>query len=170
MKFKRPSRKQPTPDELRDKILHFIQTHFYQGQAVSFAKDRPRLLEWVVLKLAVYLDDKAVSVSTERYLQIMMDEVLMPALRCGDTGNITYLPAWLGKVVESHLRIHGEDYYNEGKARRDNIQTHLAVALNACQVGIQARDPIREMADAARLLKAPKRAFKPSKKEQLTLL
>lgn len=170
MKPHRPQRKQPTPDELRDKILHFIQTHFYQGQAVEFAKDRRRLLEWVVLKLAVYLDDKAVSISTERYLQIMMDEVLMPALRCGDTGNITYLPAWLGKTVESHLRIHGEDYYNEGKARRDNIQTHLAVALNACQVGLQARDPIREMADASRLLKTPKRVVKPVKKEQLNLL
>lgn len=103
MKPKRPQRKQPTPQELRDELLRFIQTHFYPGHAVAFAKDTPRLLSWVVLKLAVYLNSRAVSISTERYLEIMK-AVLMDALRFGDTGKITYLPAWLGKVVATQQR------------------------------------------------------------------
>jgi hypothetical protein len=169
MRLKRPTRKQPAPDELRDELLRFIQTHFYAGQPVAFAKDTRRLLEWVVLKLAVYLDDKAVFIPTARYLDIMKNEILMPALQCGDTGNITYLPAWLGKVVESHLKIHGEDYYNEGKAERENIHTYLAGALKAAQAGIQGRSPIQEMATAARLLKTKKTVFKRPSKDQLSL-
>lgn len=122
-----------------------------------------------MLKLASYLDEKAVSISTARYQEIMQS-VLMEALRFGDTGNITYLPAWLGRCVESHLAVHGEKYYEEGKANRDNVQTHLAGALKIAQAGVQGRDPIREMADAARLLKGKKRVFKPASKEQLNLL
>jgi len=169
MKSRRPQRKQPTPDELRDTLLNFIQTHFYPGQPVVFAKDRPRLLKWVVLKLATYLDEKAVSISTARYQEIMQ-KVLMEALRFGDTGNITYLPAWLGRCVESHLAVHGEGYYEEGKLARESVQTYLSGALKIAQAGLQGRDPIREMADAARLLKAKKRPVKPPQKQQLSLL
>jgi hypothetical protein len=169
LKPSRPKRYQPTPEELRDKLLHFIQTHFYQSQPIVFAKDRPRLLKWVVLKLATYLDEKAVSISTARYQEIMQ-ALLLDALRFGNTGNITYLPAWLGRCVDSHMAVHGEKYYEEGKANRESIQTHLAGAMNIAQAGAQGRDPIREMADAARLLKPKKRAFKAPKNQQPELL
>jgi len=170
LKPSRPQRKQPTPQELRDTLMNFIKTHFYQGHPVDFAKDYKRLLGWVVLKLATYLDSKAVSIPMDRYREIMMDEILMPALRCGDTGNITYLPAYLGRCVEKHLAIHGEDYYNEGKAVRDSIKTYLPEALKIAQAGIQGRDPIRELAEAARLLKSPKRVVKAPKNQQPDLL
>lgn len=169
MKPRRPQRRQPTPEELRDTLLHFIQTHFYKGQPVAFAKDRPRLLKWVVLKLASYLDDKAVSISTERYQEIMQ-KVLMEALQFGDTGNITYLPAWLGRCIDSHLDVHGEGYYEEGKAARENVQTHLSGALKIAHAGLQGRDPVREMAEAARLIRPQKRPVKTVVKEQLPLL
>lgn len=169
MKPARPQSKQPRAEDVQDAILRFIQNHFYQGQPVSFAKDRPRLLKWVVWKLAVYLDSKAVTIPGERYLEIMLVKpgILMEALRFGDTGNITYLPAWLGKCVESHLAVHGEDYYDEGKALRN----HVAGALEIAHAGLQGRDPIREMAEASRLLKsAKKQPFKPASKAQLKLL
>lgn len=168
--FKRPAQKQPTPDDLRDTLLNFIRTHFYRGlEPLAFTKDRPRLLEWVILKLASYLDEKAVWISTGRY-QDIMQALLLDALRFGDTGHITYLPGYLGRCVDSHLAVHGEKYYEEGKANRDNIHTHLGGALKIAQAGMQGRDPIREMAHAARLLKAPKRVVKAPKKEQLDLL
>ena len=171
MKHNRPPRKQHTSVELRDSILHFIQTHFYPGQNVMFYKHTPDLLKWVVLKLAAYLDDKAVSIPTDRYLEIMVGNsqkpgILMQALQFGDTGNITYLPGYLGICVERHLKIHGEDYYEEGKALRNHIDGALALAHK----GIQGRDPIRELADASRLLKsAKKQPFKPASKAQLSL-
>src|SRR5262249_45381126 len=149
---------------------------FYQGQRLAFVKDTPRLLEWVVWKLAVYLDDKAVTIPSSRYLEIMIygtpkkPSILMEALKFGDTGNITYLPAWLGKCVESHLAIHGERYYEEGKTLRNAI----GGALKFAKAGIQERDPVRELAEASRLLKAQKRVKKstgkPAKNSQLTLI
>lgn len=168
--FKRSAQKQPTPDDLRDTLLNFIRTHFYRGQApLVFTKDRPRLLLWVVLKLATYLDEKAVWIPSARYQEIMQ-ALLLEALRFGDTGNIGYLPAWLGRCVDSHLAVHGERYYEEGKLNRDSIHTHLPGALKIAQAGMQGRDPIREMANAARLLKAPKRVIKAPKNDQLTFL
>jgi hypothetical protein len=151
-------------------VLDFIQRKFYSSQAVSFAKDRPRLLGWVVLKLAVYLDDRAVTISPERYLEIMTGDqgILMEALRFGNTGQITYLPAWLGKVVESHLAVHGDEYYEEGKALRNHLQS----AINLARAGLQGRDldPIRELAAAARLLKPARRPLKRARNDQPSLL
>ncbi len=168
MKPSRPPRKQPTPQELRDEILRFIQSKFYPNRPTPFAKDRPRLLLWVVLKLAVYLNSRAVSIPTDRYLEIMTGPkgILMEALRFGDTGSISYLPAWLGKVVESHLAVHGEDYYDEGKALRNHMDAALALAKG----GIQGRDPIRELAQASLLLKGKKKTVNVPRKDQLNLL
>jgi hypothetical protein len=179
MKSKRPASKQPTPVELRDELLRFIETHFYPGHRLEFIKDTPRLLKWVVLKLAEYLDDKAVSIPTARYLQIMTWKggkdaegkqrppgILMEALRFGDTGTITYMPAWLGKVVESHLRIHGEEYYEEGKTIR-NYLDHVAARLP--QAGAEPPNPTRELAQAARLLKTKKKPVNLPRNDQLTM-
>lgn len=163
-KFSKPRSHQPTPLELRDELLRFISSQFYPGRTLQFTKDTPRLLKWVVLKLAEYLDERGVSIGTDRYLEIMRG-ILMDALRFGDTGNITYLPAWLGKVVESHLRIRGEQYYDEGKALRN----HLDAALKTARSGVQGRNPVHEMATASRLLKAKKRPINSPSKHQLNL-
>ena len=125
-------------------------------------KDTPKLLEWVVLRLAVYLDEKAVWIDTARYVEIMSGQkgILMEALQFGNTGNITYLPAWLGRCVESHIAVHGEKYYEEGKSNRESIQTHIAAALKGIQPTATAPNPMRVLAEAAKLLKAKKRPVK----------
>jgi hypothetical protein len=85
-------RKQPTPQELLDDLLGFLQRKFYQGQPVAFAKDRRRLLDWVVLWPAAWLDERGVTLPAARYREIFMS-VFMDGLRFGNTENITYLPA-----------------------------------------------------------------------------
>jgi hypothetical protein len=159
----RPPSHQPTPQALIDELSRFLESKFYPGHPVPFQKDRPRLLKWVVFPLAKYLDDKAVTIPPARYLEIVKG-VLMEALQLGDTGRITYLPAWLGKVMQSHLDHHGEEYYEEAKVTRNYITTVMA--------GIRpgpARDAVRELAQAARLLK-PKKAPKRPINAQLNLL
>lgn len=167
MKPKRPISKQHTSQEVLDELLRFIESKFYQGDRINFLKDRPRLLKWVVLKLAEYLNEKAVTVSSQRYLEIMRDDVLMEAVRFGRTDEIKYRPAWLGKVVEMHLAHHGEAYYEEGKSLRNAAEKALATARG----GVQGRDPVRELAEASRLLKpARKPTLKAPQKDQLNLL
>jgi hypothetical protein len=146
--------------------MAFLERKFYQGHRIEFVKDRPRLLDWVVLWPARWLDDRGVTIPADRYRDIVMG-VFMDSLRFGNTENITYLPAWLGKVIQSHFAVHGDEIYDEGKNLRAVLERTLLVAGR--QVS-PAPDPVRELAQAAHLLKAPKRPSKAPVKAQLTLL
>jgi hypothetical protein len=158
--------KQPTSPELQDELLRFIRSKFYPSDPVSFAKDTPRLLAWVVREFATWLEARAVSLPPTRFLEILRDHILMDAVRHG-TDKIAYRPAWLRAVVQSHLSHHGEDYYEEAKSIRTLADRALWAAQRA---SAPAPDPIRELAAAARLLQAQKRPSKRPVKAQLTLL
>src|SRR5579872_3818331 len=93
----RPAAKQPTPQELLDGLLDFVQRKFYSDHPLAFTKDRPRLLKWVVLWPAAWLNKRGVTLPADRYREIFM-AVFMDGLRFGDTGNITYFPAYLAKI------------------------------------------------------------------------
>ena len=164
--MKSVSRAQPTPLELRDDLLDFLERKFYSGHRIEFVKDRPRLLAWVVLWPAEWLDKRGVTIPLDRYREIFM-KVFMDALRFGDTGNITYLPAWLAKIIQSHFACHGDEIYAEAKSLRTIVEHVLLVTGGAVN---QPADPLRSLAQAARLIKTPKRRPKSSSKQQLTLL
>jgi len=167
MRSERPFRKQPTSPEIVEELLRFIQSKWYVGDPINFTKDRPRLLEWVVLKLAVYLEDRAVTVPAARYLEIVRDVILMEAVQFGRVEEIKYRPAWLGKVVELHLDHHGEEYYAEGKSLRSHIESALLLAGKPSQA---APDPVRDLARASTLLKPQKKPGKAPVNDQLTLI
>ena len=159
--------KQPTSQELLDSLCEFVQVKFYPGQAVAFAKDRPRILKWVLLYPAGWLNSRGVTLPPERYKAILV-EVLLDALRFGMNSKVTYLPAYLRQVVQSHFRLHGEKYYGEAKTARNLVEHAVLVAGKS--VTNQASDPVRELAQAARILKARRTILKPVVKDQLNLL
>lgn len=167
----RPPVKQPTSPELLEELLRFIQSKFYPSSPVDFAKDKPRLITWVILEFATWLEDRAVTLPPARYLTIVRDTILMDAVRHGNTGKIGYRPAWLRAVVQSHLAHHGEDYYDEAKSIRTIADRALWAAQRATS---PAPDPIRDLARTAKLLtiaqRSKKAAQKPPVKAQLTLL
>jgi len=159
--------KQLTSDELLNELLGFLQRKFYEGRAVAFQKDRRRLLEWVVLWPARWLDERGVTVASDKYREIFMS-VFMDSLRFGDTANITYLPAWLAKVIQSHFDHHGEEIYEEAKSVRALTENALLMARGAIVAG---PDPVRDLAQAARLLRRSKKhPVKPSNTGQLNLI
>lgn len=158
--------KQPTPQELRDNLAQFIRSKFYPGEAIAFTKDLPRLLSWVILWPATWLNERGVTLPASRYQEILTN-VLMDAARFG-TGKITYRPAWLKQAMQSHFRIHGEDYYEEGKSLRSLVESTLNTTS---QIPRQTPDPIRLLAQAQKLLKPTKKPSpKPPVNDQLTLL
>ena len=159
-------RPQPTPVELRDSLMDFLERKFYQGHRIEFVKDRPRLLSWVVLWPAKWLQDRGVTIPAERYREIFIN-VFMDGLRFGHTENITYLPAWLAKVIQSHFAVHGDEIYDEGKNLRAVVDRTLLVVGK--QVS-QAPDPVRDLAAAARLLAPLKRSKKAPANAQISLL
>ena len=168
MRPKRPTfhRKQQTSQELQDDCLDFLERKFYEGHRVDFLKDRRRLLAWVVLWPATWLNEKGVSLPDDQYKKIFMD-VFMTALRMGDTGNINYFPAYLAKCIQSRYKIHFDEIYDAAKSMRTLTEHAL---LSAGRPAVARPDPVRELAVAARLLKAAKPSRKPTQKEQLTLL
>jgi len=163
-------RPQATPRELLDELCRFCQQKFYEGDAINFAKDRPRLLEWVLLYPAAWLNERGVTLPPARYRAIL-EAVLMDAVRYGNTSKVTYRPAWLRMVVKSHFACHGDEYYDEGKSMRNLVEHALHVASQAR--GSQP-DPVRELALASRLLKTATKTKKAARKSapnhQLTLL
>jgi len=167
---KRAERSQPTSPELIDSLLALIQSKFYRESGISFLKDRPRLLKWVVLYPATWLDSRGVTLPLLR-IQEIMTKILIEAGRFCEPTKVTYLPAYLRQVVTSHFRLHGEDYYDEAKSMRNQVES--VMLLTAMSGKVAARkdpDPVRELAQAASLLKPRKRTEKPPVKAQLTLL
>jgi hypothetical protein len=166
-----PRPKQQTSEELRDALLEFIRGKFYPEPAhwLAFQKDRPRLLKWVVLWPARWLNERGVTLPPERY-QALIVEALLDGLRHGDTGRIGYLPAWLGRVVQSHFAHREDEIYQEAKALRPRLEATLQALAGVATVSRPA-DPVRELATAQRLLKPkPKRVSGGVDKGQLSLL
>lgn len=167
-KFQRP--KQITSQELRDDLLRFVEQKFYPGEAVEFAKDHSRLLQWVILWPASWLNQRGVTLPADRYREIFT-KVFMQAVQLGATDKIRYRPAYMKMVIQSHFKIHGEEYYAEAKSARSLAEHAL---LSVGKVNVAAPDPVREMAKANGLLAASKTRRKASVKapsnDQLKLI
>lgn len=170
MKRKRPTIKQPTPEELLTWLLDLVQSKFYQGDAVQFTKDRRRLLEWVILYPASWLEERGVTVAADRYREIMRS-IFFDAAAFGNTRAIAYRPAWLAKVVQSHFAMHGDEIYDEAKSMRNLVENALVITG---KLTTGAPDAVRELASVRRLVKvaskAPKRPNNTPLKGQLNLL
>ena len=144
-------------ENLTGELLAFIQRKFYEGDPAGFSKDKRRLLLWVVLWPATYLEERGVTLPEARLKEIFMDTVML-ALQQGNTGGIKYRPAWLGRVIQSHFKIHWDEIYQEAKSSR-SLAEHALLVAGRLPVA-KAHDSTREMAAAAHLLKAPKRQLK----------
>jgi len=143
---------QPTPDDLVTSLLDFIRRKFYPDHAIQFAKDRPRLLSWVVLWPARWLDSRGVTLPSDEYRRLL-ESVLMDALRFGTASKVTYLPAYLKQIIQSHFSHHGEEIYEKAKSTRTLAERALLVTG---QLPSTRPDPVRDLAAAARLLQAKK--------------
>ena len=162
--------KQPTPSNLTDSCLELLRSKFYNlpDDFVSFSKDRKRLLAWVVLWPAQWLNSKGVTIHGDQYREIFVKVFLQAAARV--ESKVKYRPAYLRQVIQSHFKIHGEDYYDQAKATRNVIEQTM-VALAGTRPAPQ--DPVREMAAARKILVAGsprKSAVKAPVKTQLNLL
>jgi hypothetical protein len=173
-----PRPKQSLSQELLDDLLRLLWQKFYAGDpggdsvaAKCFAQDRSRLLGWVILWPARFMSGKGFTVTGARYKQIFSN-IIMEAVRHGNTTRLGYRPAWLKTVLQSHFKKHWEEYYAEAKAVGIQAE-HALLMLGKLQVRPEG-DPVRTLAEAGALLarsKPVKRASdKPARKDQLSLL
>jgi hypothetical protein len=161
--------KQPTPGEVTDSCLGILRSKFYNGDGDEkcFQQDRSRLLAWVVLWPASWLNQRGVTIHGDAYREIFNKVFLQAAAHV--ESKVRYRPAYLKQVIQSHFRMHGEDYYDEAKRTRNLVEQTMMLIGTRPQA--QA-DPVKDMAAARDILTAlkPKRAvFKPVLKPQLDL-
>jgi hypothetical protein len=161
-----PRPRQTLAVEIRDDLLRVIRNQFYADAAPGqFQKDRTFLLTRVVLWPAGYLDRRGVTLPPERYKAILLD-IFNGIKQHGQTGAIQYWPGYLMHCVQTHFRLHGEEYYEEGKALRLSLDRILKKTPS-----IPVIDPIRAMAEAKRdLLKSSRTRPKAPVDTQIPLL
>lgn len=158
---------QPTSKELTDSCLSLIRTKFYQGDDRSFAKDRQRLLAWVVLFPASRLNKMGVTLHGDQYREIFVKVFIQAAAHV--TSKVKYRPAYLRQVIQSHFDIHGEEYYEAAKSVRNLVEQTVLLARQSQPAAL---DPVKELANARSILYAgqvKKTAIKAVVKEQLSL-
>jgi hypothetical protein len=148
---------QPTPKELVDSCLGILRSKFYTGPGDDkcFAQDRKRLLAWVVLWPAGWLNSRAVTLPGDAYREIFVKVFLQAAAHV--QSKVNYRPAYLRQVIQSHFKIHGEEYYEQAKAIRNQVENALSIAGKP---SVAALDPVRQLAEARSLVAAPTRRKK----------
>jgi hypothetical protein len=166
MKPRRP--KQLTPKELTDTLLDFLARKFYPDDVTSYMKDRSRLLAWVVLWPASWLNKKGVSLPADKYRELFF-QVFFEAKACG-TEKIKYRPAWLRMVIQSHFLHHGDEIYERAKSIRSLVE-HIVLSTGKRPDSAEAH-PTDDMARARQIIaqaKPVKRKKQPNN-DQLTML
>lgn len=163
--------KQPTPKDLTDACLEFLRRKFYTGpeDGRKFLQDRSRLLAWVVLWPAAWLNNRGVTIHGDDYRDIFFKVFFQASAHM--ESKVKYRPAYLRQVIQSHFKIHGEDYYEEAKSTRNQVDQVLMLTGQIAKQA-PAADPVRELANARKILasQAPKKvAAEPAVKGQLNL-
>ncbi len=156
---------QVTPEEIVADLMTVIRNKFYGDLPDQFFKDQNFLRKNVVLWPAQWLDEKAVTLKPSRYKAILIDILTQVAIHGTDT--VKYWPGYLMSCVQRHFAIHGEEYYEEGKSLRAALDKSLT-AISRAHDAPRGVDPIRVMAQAQTLAKAPKRRPAKPPVKQLT--
>ena len=156
---------QVVPETLRDEALHYIRAKFYGSfPEARFYQDRALLLRFVVFWPAKWFRDKGVTISMERYRDILLHpkEGVLPI--AATLGDIPRNPvAYLGKAVENRFHHKGEQYYEEAKGLSARLDPILAVLSGMAAKPNPEAEHLKQMAEAARqLASAPRRKAKPT--------
>lgn len=149
MKKKFQRIKQPMPEELTAALLDFLRRKFYTqpGDDRCFFQDRRHLLSWVVLWPASWLNGKGVTIHGDAYREIFFKVFFQAAANM--TSKVKYRPAYLRQVIQSHFKIHGEEYYEKAKSVR-NLADHALMLIGGFKQ--PTPDPVRDMAKARQIL------------------
>jgi hypothetical protein len=161
MKPKRPlpplRDRQPTPGEMVSELMGVVRRQLYADLPErKWFQDQHLVKAWFVLWPARWLDERGVTLPPERYREILLG-VLDTIKAHGDTGAVKYWPRYLLTAVQSHFRVNGDRYYEEGKSVRAALERALATAQ---RTQAAAPDPIRVLAEAGRALAVGKRRKK----------
>jgi hypothetical protein len=162
----KPKLNQPTPKELVDSVMQTIREQFCQGMdAKAWFKDNFHFLrKWCITQPAKFIVSKNFTLPADRFKQILTN--VITEARREALGPIQFVPAYLGKCVQSHFDKHWEEYYQEAKAIQATAD-HALLALG--KLPIRADHTVEDLAKIHQVLVSKSRKRVVEKPEQPTL-
>lgn len=143
---------QQTPQAVLDALLGLVRRKFYQDDDSSFFKDKWHLLQWALLWPArEWFRPKAVELPPDRYQAILSEVIINAAMHGAE--KVKYRPAWLAQVIQSHFSVHGDEYYEEAKAIRTQVEREL---LMLGKLPTKVASVVTDFTAASRLLDGTK--------------
>jgi len=150
----------PTQERPKQDVSFEIVSDLVNAIRTQFCPDMPQK-EWyqdnfnfirrqVVMWPAAFIYGKGFTLPPERFKEILFG-IFNTVKTNGDTGNVTYWPAYLSKCVQSHFKIHWEEYYNEAKAIRNKVDS-VFFAVSRAQEAARGADPVEAIAMAQRAM------------------
>lgn len=168
MKSDRP--KQELPAEILADLLRVIRNQFCPGlPAKEWYQSRNfflRVLTWS----AAWLNKRGVTLPPARYQAILLD-IFTTIKRNGQTGAVNYWPGYLLHCVQEHWKHHGDEYYEEGKTIRAQVERNLMAFQRAAQAPV-ASDQVATLAQIHQALQTRKPTNRQARKpaQQMDLL
>ena len=123
--------RQIVPQELIEDLLGAVRGQFYGDLPPKrWFQDRNFLLRRFVLWPAAWLSKRAVTLSPERYREIVLG-VLDTIKHHGSTEAVQYWPGYLAHCIQQHFACHGDEIYAEAKSLRTVLDHAVSLASNA---------------------------------------
>lgn len=160
-----PSKAPLLPEEITARFLRSMRD-FYPKTGNLFFQENNLLLQAIAYP-ARWLDDRGVAISAARYTKMLTEIIRIIKAH----GNLTAMrsPArYLLHAVQEHMKHHGEDYYEIGKATRNAFEDAInGLKSRAKSAEKTADSTVSTLAQTHRVLAAAK---KPKRKAAVTAL
>lgn len=155
--------KQQLPEEIVTRFLASMRKQFFSGNDRLFYQEKS-LLMMAISYPARWLDDRAVAINSARYTEVLT--VIIRTINAhGNLKNVRSPGRYLLHAVQEHMRHHGEDYYEVGKATRNAIEDAVHGLKSRVKGADKAADStVATLAETHRVLSAAKPGRK--KKDQ----
>jgi len=128
------------PEQLTESFLRHIRKQFYPAGRDGdkrFFQERRMLLQAITWP-ARWLDERVVRLTATRYKELL-NTIISTIVRHGDVSKVRSFGRYLLHSIQEHMRHHGDEYYDVGKASR-SLVTDVMLRVR------QAKDAPRKIA------------------------
>lgn len=143
------------PQEIVTRFLDSMRKQFFPGNEKLFYQEKS-LLMLAIAYPARWLDDRAVAINAKRYTELLTG-IIRTINAHGDLKSVRSPGRYLLHAVQEHMKHHGEDYYEIGKATRNAVEDALAGIRTRAKNADRAVDStVVTLAETHRVLSAAK--------------
>ena len=131
-----------TPSAVLEDLMQQVRAYLYSALPDRAWFTQQERVKATLTLPAKWLDDRKVELPAERYQKLLEDILATIKAKGRKPTQMGKFPClYLHSCVESHMRHHGEEYYNEGKGIRNRVKLFMTQVERA-QIGADSTVPI----------------------------